>query len=98
MMLKSTNNSENRAPSSVKRAWFLFTLTIGTMIAVMTVSVFYPFPSGNKLGVWDFIQLWFREIIIVGFILIVLVGIGVRWLWRLLRRHEQWSKRPGSTS
>jgi hypothetical protein len=59
------------------------------MIAVMTASVFYPFPSGNKLGVWGFIQLWFREMIIVGFTFIVLVGIGVRWLWRLLRRLEQ---------
>ena len=51
----------------------------------MIVSVYIPTPNGKPMTVSDFIQLWFREIIIFGSVAVAIVVAGIHWLWRQLR-------------
>jgi len=61
-------------------------LVIAAMLGVMVGSIYYPWPSGEPLGVKGFIMLWLREIIILGAIAFGFLLGGVLWLRRRLQR------------
>jgi hypothetical protein len=60
-------------------------LAIIAIAGAMVASIYYPFPNGKAMTVSDFIQLWFLEIIIIGFVAVVFLIAGVHWLWRRLQ-------------
>jgi len=53
-------------------------LAVIALVGLMVASLFYTGPSGQSLDVIGFIQLWLREIIILGFLvgLFVVFGVG----------------------
>ena len=59
---------------------------VAVMIGVMVGSIYYPFPSGEPMRFSSFVQLWLREIIVVGFLALVFIIAGVRWLWRHIKQ------------
>ena len=64
-------------------------LVVVFMLVVMVGSIYYPFPSGEPITIGDFIQLWFREVIGLVFLVVMLVAAAASWLRRTLRaRHD----------
>ena len=56
------------------------------MVIGMVWSLNYTFPSGKSLDFWGFVGLWFRELVIVGFAVIILLIFAWTRLSRLLRK------------
>ena len=48
-------------------------LLVFAMVAFMIASVFYPLPGGGTIGFWGFVQLWLRELILLGILLFALI-------------------------
>jgi len=54
-----------------------FVLAVIALLGLMVASIYYTGSSGQSLGVIGFLQLWFREIIILGFLVGLFVAVGV---------------------
>jgi len=46
------------------------------IVAVMVASIFYPYPGG-EMDFKTFVSFWLREIIVLGFFLVVFVWVGL---------------------
>ena len=68
--------------NSLQRNIAIAILAIVVMLAVMIASIYYPFPSGQSMDIAGFVTLWFRELLILGVLLIAIIYAGGRWLWR----------------
>jgi hypothetical protein len=42
----------------------------------MVASIYYPYPNGQSIGIKSFVMLWFRELFILGAILIAIILAG----------------------
>ena len=47
------------------------------LLALMTASAYYVFPSGETLDFKGFVLLWLRELIILAFVLALFIAIGI---------------------
>lgn len=81
-------NDANTQSRSAKRHVVMLLLAIVAMVAVLLGSLYYPSPSGQALGVKNFVLLWFRELIILLFAAVVFIALGVGWLRRRIHRHR----------
>jgi uncharacterized membrane protein len=68
-----------------KRDVIIGSLAIIATIGIMVASIYYPFPNGQSMSASGFIQLWLRELLIVGIIIVALIFVGIRWLWQRLQ-------------
>jgi hypothetical protein len=68
-----------------RRNTAIIILAIVVGIAGMIISIYYPYPSGQLMDVKGFIQLWFRELLILGVFIIALI-------YSNLRRHSELSE------
>ena len=59
-------------------------LAAAFMLVVMVGSIYYPFPSGEPMTIGGFIKLWFREVIALVFLIVVLIAVAISWLRRTL--------------
>jgi len=66
----------------------IFILAVVVMLAVMIGSIYYPFPNDQGMDAMGFIKLWFREIILLGGIVIAIVFAGIRWLFQRLKLRQ----------
>ncbi len=56
------------------------------MVGLMCYSAIYSYPSGELLDASGFVALWFKEILVLGIVVVGLfIGIAA-WLVRLIRR------------
>jgi hypothetical protein len=68
--------------NALKRNIAIAILAIVVMLVVMITSIYYPYPSGQSMDIAAFIKLWFRELLILGVLLIAIIYEGSSWLWR----------------
>lgn len=61
---------------------------VALLVIIMIASIYYPFPSGKTMTFSGFVQLWFREIILVSLITVAL-------LIAVIRRLRPFSTRDG---
>jgi len=59
---------------------------LALLVGLMYYSLVYPYPNGKPLDLIDFIELWWRELLILGGIAVFLVVALVSWLVGLIRR------------
>jgi len=56
------------------------------MVGLMYYSIIYPYPSGKPPDISSFLAFWFKEILVLGLVVVGLfVGLAA-WLVKLIRR------------
>jgi multisubunit Na+/H+ antiporter MnhB subunit len=58
---------------------------IAVMVLGMLAFYFYPYPSGRHPDLLSFVALWLREILILGFVFVALVGLALSRLRRAIQ-------------
>jgi hypothetical protein len=58
----------------------------------MVASIYYPYPNGQSIGIKSFVMLWFRELFILGAILVAIILAGGSWLWRNFKESKSREK------
>lgn len=66
---------------------------VAVMVLGMVAFYFYPYPSGERPSLFSFVALWLRELLIIGCVLVVLVGLGLSRLYRTIQRELKGSER-----
>ena len=73
-------NSEGDPNAAAK-----FAVSIVIILAGMACLLTYDWPSGKQVSVADFVMYWFRELLILGLVLVVLVVVAFQKLRAKLR-------------
>lgn len=79
-----SSDSEVKPTDNAEGKLVLGFLAIVAMIVGMVATIYYPWPGG-KFGVGDFIEFWFRELILVGALVGALIFVALVWLWKTVR-------------
>lgn len=66
----------------------VFVLTILVLTGLIISSIYYIGPSGQTMDIVTFIKLWAREILIIGFILAMLIIVGVERLRKIIKQQN----------
>jgi glycerol-3-phosphate acyltransferase PlsY len=77
----SGSRGKGQGLSGWRRDVALFSLALLVVLGLMVASVYYPYPDGKPIGVWNLVMFWLREILLIAFLLFVLAAI----LWACLR-------------
>ena len=59
---------------------------LALMLWLMYWTYTSPTISGHLIGLWAFIGLWFRELLLVAFFALVFLASAAYWLWKACRR------------
>jgi hypothetical protein len=59
---------------------------LALMLGLMYWTYATPTMSGDHVGLWTFIGLWFRELLLVAFIALAFVALAAYSLWKACRR------------
>ena len=82
------SDASRRNDSSPSGALIQLGLGVAVLVALMVAYVYYPYPSGKRPDVLSFVAFWFREILILGIAVLVLVIAGSTWLTKRRRKQE----------
>lgn len=58
---------------------------IAVMILGMLAFYFFPYPSGRRQDLFSFVAFWLRELLILGIVFVVLVGLALPRLHRAIQ-------------
>ena len=82
----STSSEHKRREIPIEGQLLLCIGALLLMVGLMYYSVISSYPSGEPLDVSGFVALWFKEILVLGLVVVGLfIGIAA-WLVRLIRR------------
>ena len=70
----------------------ILVLCVGALILGMVIFVVYPYPSGERPSVLDFVAFWFRELLIVVVLAVALLWAGISRLVKGRRRNDERKK------
>ncbi len=75
-----------------RREVTILVLCVGALILGMVIFVVYPYPSGERPSVLDFVAFWFRELLIVVVLAVALLWAGISRLVKGRRRNDERKK------
>jgi hypothetical protein len=77
---------------TLQRYIAIIVFCIVVLLACMVASIYYPYPNGQSIGIKSFVMLWFRELFILGAILIAIILAGGSGLWRHFKESKSREK------
>lgn len=86
------DNTEQSDPPDTKlsaRDTVILLASVVGILAVMAWSVTYVLPSGKHLSVIEFVLFWFRELLLLGIVVLALAAVAIQKLLRMRKRQPK---------
>ena len=81
-MENQINDQESKKDNDDRSYLYKFIAAILILVILMIVSIYYPYPNGKSLGFWNFVIIWFRELVILGVFLILFFAWIIKTYFR----------------